>query len=328
MKKQIPAVLLAIVCVVLAFGLYKSKQENTQLQQEIAKPAVAPAESLAAEPSPKTDTPSNEAAAVVKAAPESEEQVQEEAPAAGKMKDATRRMMSSIAKMMENPTMNKVMEASQRGAVGALYSDLIEYLDLDAEETKYFMDLLMYRQMKQMDLGMKMMGGGMDEAETEQMTADITEASETVKSEMQKFLNNPDDFAEFEFYEKTMGERMMLAQMDQTLASSDSALSDETYRELLGMMHDERTSYDFSSNLHDEENMDLSAERFSKKNIDAHANDIRKLDKLMIARAEGMLTPDQFKAYADSLKTTTDMQIAQLEMVAQMLGRGEQPKAP
>ena len=116
----------------------------------------------------------------------------------------------SIAKMMENQTMNKVMEASQRGTISALYSDMIEYLDLNEEETEYFMDLLVYRQMKQVDMAMKIMSGQLSDEEKEALMKGVEEVQGIVTDEMKKFLNNDEDFAEFEYFEKTMSERMML----------------------------------------------------------------------------------------------------------------------
>ena len=160
------------------------------------------------------------------------------------------------------------------------------------------------------------------------MTEEIEAASETVKTEMEKFLNDPKDFEEFEFYEKTMGERMMLSSMDQTLSGSDAALSDETYREVLNMMHEEKKNFDFTTDLHDEQNTDLSAERFSTENIQNFADDMDELNKTIIQQAQGILTAEQLKAFEEAIKQTSEMQKAQMEMAAQMFGGGKKPTTP
>ncbi len=314
MKKQIPAIILAVISIVLAVALNSSRQEINKLQQEItallsSKSAEIPQQQIAA-----TDNPAPAVQQVAEAVvpPETEEPPEKEA--------AGQRMMSSLSKMMENPTMNKVMEASQRGAVGALYSDMIEYLNLDAKETEFFMDLLMFRQMKNVDLAMKMMSGNLSEEEQQALKDEIKEAAELTKEEMKKFLNNPDDFAEWEFYEKTMGERMMLSQMDQSLSTSDDVMSDETYRALLGMMHDEKQNYDFTTDLHDEKNTDMSPERFSKENLQNFSNDMNALNNRIIEKARSMLSPEQLKAFEEAIKATMEMQEAQLEMAGQMFG--------
>jgi len=320
MKKQIPAILLGIACAALAWGLSSSKKENAVLKQELASLKMAEVA-----PAPTNPTLEPKPSAVVRSAEEPEIQPLpvEEVTASEARETSGRRMMKSMAKMMDNPTMSKVMEASQRGAVGALYSDLMEYLNLDREETEYFMDLLMSRQMKNVELGMKMMSGELSEEEKTAMAEEIEKAGQTVKEEMERFLNNPEDFAEWEFYEKTMGERMMLSQVDQKLAAADETLSDEAYRELLGMMHEEKENFQFSSNLHDDKNMDLSAERFSAENLQSFAADTEKLNGIISQRAQDMLTPEQFAAFSESVQATTEMQQAQLEMAAQMFGNKE-----
>ena len=322
MKKQVPAIVLAFACIVLVIAYIDSKKAVTQLQDEIAQLKAAKETS-----EPGIDNASTSTEPAIAELAESARPVVSVEPIESPAEDTRtsgRRMMENMARMMENPTMNKVMEASQRGAIGALYTDLIDYLNLDADEEKYFMDLLMYRQMKQVDLAMKMMSGGMTAEEKQTLTDEVAAAADTVKEEMEKFLNNPEDYAEWEFYEKTVGERMMLSQMDQDLAASDASLSDETYRDLLGMMHDEKENFDFTSDLSDQENMDMSAERFSDENLQSFANDIQQLNESISRRAESLLTPEQFAVFINSLKTTTDMQLAQLEMAKQMFGGGNE----
>jgi Spy/CpxP family protein refolding chaperone len=113
---------------------------------------------------------------------------------------------------------------------------------------------------------------------------------------------------------------MMLSGVDQKLAASGAALSDETYRELLDMMHQEKTNFEFTSDLNDSKNMDMSAQRFSKENLQNHFNDQQRLNAEIKAKAESILTPEQYAAFADSLNTAEQMQKVQLEMAAQMFG--------
>ncbi len=319
MKKQLPAILLGIACIGLLAAYIHANNSAKQLKQETAQLKIQP-EIDSTVPAKETPAIDETNSAV------SEEQIttlEAAEPAAEEAKPSGRRMMENMAKMMENPTMNKVMEASQRGAIGALYTDLIAYLNLNEEETKYFMDLLMYRQMKQVDMAMKMMGGQLSDEEKQALTDEIKQAQDTVKDEMEKFLNNAEDFAEFEYYEKTIGERMMLSQMDKDLSGSGAELSDTTYRELLGLMHDERENFDFTSDLNDQENADLSPERFSKDNVQNFANDLQQLNENIFQKAQGLLTPEQYDAFVSSLKAFTDMQLSQMEMAAQMFGGGE-----
>jgi len=313
MKKQIPTIILAIGCIALAASLYKTKGENSQLREELSQ-----SRTVAVEP----EKPMAKAETIAETSPGATNQSVAafvEPEAAESKKESNRRMMSSIAKMMEdNPTINKMVEASQRGAIGALYSDLIEYLDLDAEETEYFMDLLMYRQMKNMDMAMKMMSGELTKEEKAALMEEVKLAGETTKEEMEKFLNDPGDFYELEFYEDTIGERMMLSQMDQMLG--DAALPDETYREVLEIMRNEREGFDWSTDLHDSENQDMSPERFSAENIQQHIADTKAAGELMDRRMQEILTPEQLEAWRQSGAAMMEMQTAQMQQAAQMFG--------
>lgn len=316
MKKQIPAIILAITSTIFAVSLYKTKYENSQLRKELAKTEAGASESdkTIKKTNAVSKTPSGVTNRAVTAF------VETEAPETKEQEEISqRRMMSTMVKMLEeNPTMNRVMEASQRGAISALYSDLVEYLGLDAEETEYFMDLLMYRQMKNVDMVMKMMSGELTEEEKTALTEEVELAGETVKEGMENFLNDSEDYAEWEFYEDTVGERMMLSQMDQMLG--DAALPEDTYREVLEIMHNERENFDWSTDLADNEKMDLSAERFSQENIQKHLADTKVMGEEMYERLKEILTPEQLEAWAKSGEAMQAMSDAQMQQAGQMFG--------
>lgn len=318
MKKMIPAILLAIVCLALSLTLYSTMQENSRLKQQLSDlantsdhPKSTPIKSM--EPEDQTIP--------AIAAQSAREETTPLAETPDTEKEAGQRMMSHVAKMMdENPTMNKIVEASQRGVMGALYSDLIEYLDLNAEESRYFMDLLMQRQMKNVELGMKMMSGQLSEEEQAALMEEVKLTTTTVKDEMKNFLNSEEDFAEFEFYEKTIGERMMLSQVDAKLAGTDSALSEDSYNEVLKIMHEERNDFPFTNDLGDNESMDMSAERFSQANIDRYMKETLELGENINRQLETILTPEQMAAYLESGEAMLHLQASQLQQAKQAFG--------
>lgn len=316
MKKQMPVILLSIICIALAIMLYNAKHEYARLSMELAesKEAVARLKGMVGSSDAVTSDSAAEASGGITNQPLAT-LVQAKPEEAGET--SQRRIMSNMAKMIEeNPTINKMVEASQRGAIGALYSDMIEYLNLNAEETKYFMDLLMYRQMANVDVHLKMMSGNLTEEEKQALMEKVKLANETTRDEMEKFLNDSEDFTEFKFYEDTIGERMMLSQMDQKLG--EAALSDETYREVLKIMHDERENFDFSTDLHDNENRDLSPERFSQENIQKHLADMKALGEQMDQSLQDILTPGQLEAWRQSGEAMMQLQAGQLHQASQM----------
>ncbi len=318
--KQLPAILLALICAALAVSLISEKRENAALKAERAAFEIAWTEKAGAEVIPP---PIEEVNAPVAAAEAEAPTNEVDAAVVENTLENHQRVMNSMAKMRDNPTMNKIIEASQRGTIGALYADMIEYLNLSPDETNHFMDLLMYRQMEQVDFGMKLMSGAMSDEEKQAAADHLGEIDDDMKEQMKAFLNSERDYEEFEFYEKTIGERMALSQMDQTLAAADQPLTDVEYRALLGMMQDEKTAFDWSTDLHDQESADISAERFSRENMRKHSEDVARLNESIFEKAMSLLTPEQFEAFKASIQATTDMQMAQFEMAGQLLRGGE-----
>ena len=315
-RKKMPTIALIITSIILAFCLYGSRQEVRRLRNEMAREASLAANGHAA---PSDIATVDSSPSVTQGVALVSSDADATGPEAKPPEKSNRRIMSDMAKAIEeNPTINKMVEASQRGAIGALYSDMIEYLGLNADEAQYFMDVLMYRQMANVDAHLKMMSGDLTEEEKQALMEKAQRANEVAQEEMEKFLNNPDDFAEFKFYEDTIGERMMLSQMDQTLG--EAALSDETYRQVLEIMHDERANFDFSTDLHDEENRDLSASRFSQENIQKHLEDMKMLGEQMDKSLQGILTPEQLAAWRESGEAMMQMQAGQLYQAGQMFG--------
>ena len=319
MSRKIIVGLMGIVIVALTVSNFSARKELAdtraaleQLEAECAK-LSRDSEDLSA--------PDESVETVAGTAPSAEVPVEEQPP--GEIEDpetSGRRMMRSMSKMLDNPAMNKMMAASQRGALDVMYADLVDQFQLTGEEKEQFMELLLARQMNMVDLSMKMMAGNLTEEEQAALSADLKEKNDLMKKELEYFLNSADDVAEWEFYEKTMGDRMMLSQVEQSLGESDAALSDQTYRQLLEAMHEEKTGFDFSSNLNDDENLDMSPERFSPENIKSYAADLKALNEKTADRARSILTPEQFAAFMEALTASTEMQIAQLEMAGQMFG--------
>ncbi len=328
MKKQIPALIMTVCCIGLLTALLQSNKTIKTLRAELDEQSKKkiPAETVNTAPSEPVETvaaiPGITSAETAEKTvqPESRDEKEKEPTFA----DQQQRIMKTVADMRDNPTMNKVIEASQRGTMGALYGDFIEYLKLNPEETNYFMDLIMQRQMANVDFGMKLMGGEMSAEERQEMADKIHAVGEQVKKEMKNFLNSEKDFDEWRYYEKTMGERMALSQMDQKLANAGAEqLSDKEYRELLDMMYTERTEYDWTTDLHDDQKNDISPERWSKDNMQKHSADVEQLGKNILERAKAMLTPEQYESFKESLLANAALQMAQFEMAGQLL-RGDQ----
>jgi len=232
--------------------------------------------------------------------------------------EGSRRMMRGMSEMMKNPTMNKVMVASQKATLEVMYGELIETLDLKDAEKDYFMELLLSRQMVTVENAMKLMGGNVSDEERKEIQQRINEAGKEMREEMEYFLNNESDVAEWRFYEKTMGERMAISGFEQSLAQSEMTLPEGTGRKLVEAMHEEKSNFKFSTDLHDDKKMDMSSERFSEENIQKFKGDIEDLDTLIAERVMQLLSSAQFEQFVKSQEQMRQFKISQLQMAAQM----------
>ncbi|MBN2703830.1 MAG: hypothetical protein JXR23_06425 [Pontiellaceae bacterium] len=327
MKKQIPVIVLGVVCIALLIGYagqkktikllrgdidsLKSRASTTasENKNEEVVPTPSSVEQLSGQSNPLVD------GFTAPSAPEPPDSVDES-------QIAGRKLMEGIAEMLDNPTVSEMVKASQRGALNTLYADLIGYLNLNQEESEFFMDLLMNRQMVQTQVGLKMMSSGITEEESAALALELEQSQVLFEEQMREFLNNDDDYAEYEYYENTMTERSALSQMDEALAGTGAELSDQVYRDLVGVMYDERENFPFTSDLHDEDNTDLSPERFSSENVQNFVNDLEALNEQVFQKAKPMLTQEQYDAFVQSVGETTEMQVTQLKLAAQLLGAG------
>ena len=219
-KKKIVG-LMGVAIVVLAVVGINSKRELAEaraaLEQLEAEPATGDrqTEELLAQ-SPEAQTEPAETVASI--APTAETPTEE--PPSADSEDpepAGRRLMRSLSRMMDNPAMNKMMVASQRAALDVMYADLADQFQLNGDEREHFMELLLTRQMNMMDVAMKMMTGNLSKEDQDALSAELKEKNDLLKEEMEYFLNSADDVAEWEFYEKTLQDRMMLSQVEQAL---------------------------------------------------------------------------------------------------------------
>lgn len=230
------------------------------------------------------------------------------------------RVMRNFGEMMENPRINKMMAASQRATLEVLYEGLIAEFALNDEEKEYFLDLLMKRQMAQMELGMKMMSGDVSETERSELSGELKDTTDGVKQELEVFLNDAEDYKALEYFEATMGERMAVSGLGQKMEEAGVPLAEGKDRELIDMMHDVRVNHTFSTDLNNTQNAVISRERFSKENLDKHFSDLEQVNVEILRRAGALLTPNQLAVFEKEQEKSLQLQRSQLEMAAKMFG--------
>ncbi len=328
MKAKGITLLLSLAVVGLGIVAYLQQQTIRDLRSQVhaqavvaavvAEPRTEPVSAAAAGRTAASPTPIAAAQPAAETAPVPATERREATP--------TQRVMRDFAKMLENPQMNEVMQAGQRATLEVLYKDLFDAYQLSPEERKHFLELLMSRQMFRVETSMKMMGGNNSADEMKALGAEMKEYDQTVKREIETFLNDAEDAAAFDFYEKTMQERMTLSGVKAELAKAQSPLAEGLDRQLIDIMARQKAAHTFRSDLADENNYNLDASRFSQANISAFEQDLTELQGAIVGEARPILTADQLTIFSRTLQQSREMQLSQIRMAAQMFGGATKPE--
>ena len=118
-----------------------------------------------------------------------------------------------LAQMMKNPEMRQMMEQQQRMAMEMLYAPLFKQLNLTPEEAERFKELLYTNQMENINIASELMGEGKNISEIQ---PEIAAKQEQMQDQIKSLLGE-DKYQQFQEYNQTVGERVMLDQFGKQL---------------------------------------------------------------------------------------------------------------
>lgn len=230
--------------------------------------------------------------------------------------ESSPRMMRGFSKIMDNPAMNKMIEAQQKATIDVLYEEFVDGLNLTPKERKHFMTLLLAKQMKRVEFGLKMMGGITPDQQATLME-EVGANDEYIKGEIEYFLNNKEDLEAFDYYEKSTNERTAVGGLAAKLEDSDHSLGDDLKDDLTRIMFEERKNAEFTVEFSEE---DGDLQKFTSANIDTYTKELGTVNDSIINRASTLLSEDQMKEFSTTLDENVGMIRAQLEMAGSMFG--------
>lgn len=222
-------------------------------------------------------------------------------------------MGKMLGNMLKDPEMRKAMEQQQRLGMEMLYGSLVKQLQLTPEQEKKFKEMLLAQQMENME-----QAGAMFEGTSEDRARVAQELAEKKKEneEQIKELLGEDKFAQYEEYNQTIGERMMLEQFGRNVEATP-----EQTEQLLAIMREEKknvqvnlgsptpdVTQDWQAVLGSD---DATAKIFAQQ---------EEVNARVLERAGQVLTPEQMQKFGPVLQNQLEMQKAGLKMARQMFG--------
>lgn len=227
-------------------------------------------------------------------------------------------MSGMLAKMMKDPAMKDLMRAQQKVMMSSMYGGLAKELNLAPEQNDKLMALLLDQQMKNVDRAQTLFAKDGDTGATNLWTAIGDEQKQSEESI--KALLGEEQFAQYQDYTKTLGERMQINMFQQQMEGGQSALQDEQLKQLMAVIREERDNNPpaMSSDLKpDAANFEKI---FSGDLLEKQMQWQKEQNQRVLERAGQILTPEQLKAYGDFQNQQLNMQKLGMKMAREMFG--------
>lgn len=222
-------------------------------------------------------------------------------------------LAKSMRKMWDNPAGKSMMNQGVKMAVGMMYGDFIDGLDLTKEEADYFKTLLGKEIGGQQELGMRMMSATPEERK--ELLEDLKKRGEDAEAEIKQFLNDDEDYKAYTDYKERLPERQQLDGIRATMESKGSPLDAQTEAKLVDVMHRARTE----SKAPDFSGPNAMAE-LSKGNIsETFENSWASQQEALRTETSTILNPTQQEAFQEYQAQMKEMQLMGLKMAEQMM---------
>lgn len=230
-------------------------------------------------------------------------------------------MGKMLANMMKDPEMRKAMEQQQRMGLDMIYGSLFKHLQLSPEQEKKLKEMLLAQQMDNVS-----QAGTMFESGTEERAKVAKELAEKHKKNQEqiKELLGDDKYAQYEDYNQTIGERMMLDQF-----GKQTEISTEQNDQLLAIMREEKKNAQINRGTDTvDPNRDWQKLLESGEAAEQLISQQEEVNSKVMERAAQVLSPAQMEKFAPVLKSQLEMQVAGMKMARQMFGGAKGDAAP
>lgn len=236
------------------------------------------------------------------------------APAAKEPASTEESFMKTARKMWENPAGKSMMNQGAKMAVGMLYQDFVDGLQLSKEEGEYFKNLLGKEISDQQELGMKMLGATAEEQKS--LAEELLKRNNETQDEIKKFLNNDEDYKAFTDYKNHLPEHQQLDGIRSAMSAKAVPLDSETESKLVEAMYRSRTE----SKAPDFSGPNAMSEMTKGNLVKNYEKSWAIQQEALRAETGKILNEAQMSAFQEFQKQAKEMQLMGLKMAEQMMG--------
>ena len=236
----------------------------------------------------------------------------------GEKGDAGGGFMKGLAKMFTDPKMKGAMRAQQSTMVSMMYGDFAKELGLAPDVARQVLALIGDRQADMAEKGMAALGK--DPKDMAQVGKD-TESLKSTYDDQIKAILGEDGFKKFQQYEKTIGERAVLDQIQRQLSASGNPIDPAQTKGLLTIMTEERAKTPNALGPGGDTGAQMKLMQ-NDQAIDAWMKSQEDFNNRVLARARTVLTPDQMLSFEAAQKQQLEMQKMGVQMSKEMFKGG------
>ena len=232
-------------------------------------------------------------------------------------------MGEMLEKMMKDPAMKEMIRSQQKTMMKSMYGGLFKELNLSAEQQKQFSDLLLDSQMSVVESAGDL-SKGEGEARTNAVNA-IAEKQKATQAQIKALLGD-ENYAKYEDYQKTVQDRMVLSQFQQQAAGTETALRDEQMQGLIALIKEERARTSPVIDDDPSKTAENLQKVFNSELFEKQMQWQEDLNKRVLSRAGGLLTPEQLKEYAEFQESQYNMMRMGMKMAREMFKGKDAPR--
>jgi len=200
------------------------------------------------------------------------------------------------------------------------YGPYIAGLQMTPEQASALKDLIMKKQMVGANIGISMLGGDVDAAKRSELMQQAKTETDAVDQQIKQFLG-PDNYTQFQAYEKTVPERMAISTFKDQLGSGPTALTPDQEQQLVQAMSDARQNFKFTTDFSDQSKFNGDfASMFTEEKINQFQQEKQQLDQQWMTQATNILSPDQLSAFDKFLAGQRELQVVGMKMATKMFG--------